>query len=278
MATQTLTQEFMSFITHFSFYNYTIALIILVMGFILAKVVSSLMKKLTKKRASSPQLLLLRRFLFYGILFIFILMALQQVGFDLSILLGALGIFSIALGFASKTTVSNLISGLFLVFDKSFKIGDTIKVDNIVGKVLSVDTLSIKLASFDNQYIRVPNETLIKTNIYNLSYFPTRRVDIPVGIAYEADIDKAKEVLIKTAKDNQFILQAPEPFVNFQTFADSSINIQLSAWAKSENFMALKNSLSTEIKMALEKHNINIPFPCMSLYADNALPLQLEKN
>ena len=137
---------------------------------------------------------------------LFIFTALKQLGFDLGILLGAAGILSVAIGFASQTSAANIISGLFVVGERSVSVGDVIQVSTFTGEVLSIDWLSIKLRTFDNLYVRIPNEAFIKSEVTNLSKFPVRRVDLQVSIALREDIGHARSVLLQVAEDNVLCL------------------------------------------------------------------------
>ncbi|HSB95232.1 MAG TPA: mechanosensitive ion channel family protein [Spongiibacteraceae bacterium] len=199
------------------------------------------------------------------ILAIFIGMALHQLGFKLSVLLGAAGIFSVALGFAAQTSAANLISGLFVVSERSFQVGDSIQVGNHNGEVLSVDMLSVKLRTSDNRYVRIPNELLIKSDVVNLSKFPIRRFDLKLSVAYDSDIAHVRAVLLKVATNNLICLEEPRPLLNLQGFGESSIDLQFTAWATRENYQDLRNSIQEQIKIAFEVEGIQFPFPTRTL-------------
>jgi small-conductance mechanosensitive channel len=199
------------------------------------------------------------------ILAIFIGMALHQLGFKLSVLLGAAGVFSVALGFAAQTSAANLISGLFVVSERSFQVGDTIQVGNHSGEVLSVDMLSVKLLTSDNRYVRIPNELLIKSDVVNLSRFPIRRFDLKLSVAYDSDIANVRAVLLKVAANNLICLEEPRPLINLQGFGESSVDLQFTAWATRENFQELRNSLQEQIKIAFDAEGIQFPFPTRTL-------------
>ncbi|MFT6270035.1 MAG: small-conductance mechanosensitive channel [Alphaproteobacteria bacterium] len=123
----------------------------------------------------------------------------KELGFDLSVVLGAAGIFSVAIGFASQTSASNLISGLFLMMERPFSVGDIIRVESTTGEVISIDLLSVKIRTFDNLFVRIPNESRIKTQVTTLTRFPIRRADLQIGIAYKEDIERVKEILNNVA-------------------------------------------------------------------------------
>ena len=247
-------------------------------GLFLAKLASAGLTRLAGKRATVHQLMLVRRGSFYSILTLFLIAALDQLGFNLGVLLGAAGILTVAIGFASQTSASNLISGLFLLAEKPFGIGDTIRVGTTTGEVLSVDLLSVKLRTFDNLYVRIPNESLIKAEMTNLTKFPIRRLDIPLGVAYGSDMEHVHATLAKTAESNPLCLEEPQPLFIFLGFGDSSIDIQFSVWAQRETFLALRNSILQEIKIAFEREGIDIPFPqrTLGLLGGEALPVQIQ--
>ena len=210
--------------------------------------------------------MILQRITFYGVAGLFVASALTELGFDLGVLLGAAGILTVALGFASQTSASNVISGLFLLGERPFSVGDVIRVNGTTGEVLSVDLLSVKLRTFDNLFVRIPNETMIKSEVTNLRRFPLRRVDLQIGVAYKEDLRKVREVLMDVADRNPLCLEEPAPLIIFQGYGDSSINHQFSVWALTENFLELRNSIPLEIKEAFDEHDIEIPFPHRTLY------------
>jgi len=204
---------------------------------------------------------IIRRASFYGIAGLFTASALMELGFDLSVLLGAAGILTVAIGFASQTSTSNVISGLFLLGERPFAVGDIIRVGGPTGEVLSVDLLSVKLRTFDNLFVRIPNETMVKSEVTNLRRFPIRRIDLQVGVAYKEDLREVRDVLMQVADRNPLCLEEPQPLIIFQGYGDSSINHQFSVWAKTENFLDLRTSIRVEIKEAFDEHGIEIPFP-----------------
>lgn len=243
------------------------AAVILISGLVVSKLFTRALFRLTKDPMGIDTATLLSRFGFYGLAIIVVMASLHQIGFNLSVILGAAGILSVAVGFASQTSASNLISGIFLVAEKSFKIGDVIKIGEITGEVLSIDLLSVKLRQYDNIYVRIPNESLIKSNFSNLSHFPIRRLDLQIGIAYKEDIGRVRELLLQIAFDYPLCLDQPTPLVIFQGFGDSSLNLQFSVWAERSNFLALRNELTEAIKRRFDEEGIEIPFPHRTLYA-----------
>ncbi|MDX1644461.1 MAG: mechanosensitive ion channel family protein [Thermoanaerobaculia bacterium] len=242
------------------------AAVLLLGGMLVARLGGSVVHRLTSERFEPQQSMLFRRIASYGLMALFVVMALHQLGFNLSVLLGAAGIFSVALGFASQTSASNLVSGLFLIGEKPFGVGDVIQVGSTTGEVLSIDLMSVKLRTFDNLFVRIPNESLIKSEVRTLTKFPIRRCDLTIGIAYKEDVERVRRLLFDLADRNPLCLDEPKPVFIVQGFGDSSVNLQFSPWALRENFLELKNVLQREIKEAFDANGIEIPFPHRTFY------------
>lgn len=246
------------------------ALSLVALGLAAALVASRLLQRATRRRMTAHVAQIVRRLVFYSILGVFVAAAMTELGFSITVIMGAAGILTVAIGFASQTTASNLISGLFLIGEHSFEIGDLIRVGDLTGEVLSIDALSVKLRTFDNLFVRIPNETLIKSQVTTLTRYPIRRIDLLVGVAYKEDIKHVEDVLVKVAEANPLCLDEPQPQFIFKGFGDSSLNIQFSVWVARDNFLGLRNAISAEIKNAFDEAGIEIPFPHRSLYAGEA--------
>jgi len=219
------------------------------------------------KRYSAQQGLVAGKAIFYPGVVLLGISILAELGFGLTPLLGAAGIVGIAIGFASQTSVSNVISGLFLIAERPFKIDDVIQVGDTVGRVLSIDTLSVKLRTFDNRFVRIPNETIVKSQVTTITRFPIRRLDLNVGVSYREDIALVRRVLLDVAQKNPRALMEPAPAVFFDGYGDSALEFRLGVWATRERFIDLKNSLLEEVKTRFDAEGIEIPFPHRTLYA-----------
>ena len=242
------------------------AILLLCAGLIAARVAGKFATHMLGSKLTQHGSALLRRAVVYGIFALFAASALHQLGFNLTVLLSAAGILTVAIGFASQTSASNLISGLFLLGERPFSVGDVIKVAGTTGEVLSIDLLSVKLRTFDNLFVRIPNETLIKSEVTTLTRFPIRRYDLKVGVAYKEKIAKVREVLLAVADKNPLCLDEPAPLFIFLGFGESSLDVQFSVWAKRENFLELRNRMHEEIKAAFDEAGVEIPFPHRTLY------------
>ncbi len=247
-------------------------------GFFAARLLSVSIAKTLVKQLTPQQAMLLRRFIFYFIFLLFIASAVDQLGFHIGALLGAAGILTVAIGIASQTSMSNIISGIFMIGEKPFEVGHRIKVGDVTGKVLSIDLLSVRLRTSQNTMVRIPNETLIKSPITNLSYFPIRRVEIKIGVAYNENLNRVKDTLFAVANKNPLSLIEPKPTLNVIEFGDSSIDLQLCIWTSRTNYNELKNTIQIEIHQAFAEANIEMPFPSRSLYAGSGsepLPIKI---
>lgn len=203
--------------------------------------------------------MLIRRFVFYSIFAIFSITSLQHVGFQLSVLLGAAGVFTVAISFASQTAASNLISGIFLLFEHPFKVGDTVEVKGINGVIDSIDLLSTKLKTSDNKLVRIPNEAMIKSEITNLSYFSTRRLDIPVAVSYNCSIAQVKALLLDIADKNTSVLEDPAPNVTINNFANSAVELKFMVWVNTADVSGTRNILQETIKHQFDDAGIETP-------------------
>lgn len=254
---------------------YLKAALILVVGYLLAKL---LRRWLRRKQLNAQAQMIASRLVGYLVMGVAFIWALRELGFQLGALLGAAGLFSVALGFAAKTSVSNLISGLFLIGERPFVVGDVISVGKYLGFVLSVDLMSVKIRTFDNLLVRIPNELLFKKEVTNLSHFPIRRVDLKISVAYKEDLGRVKKVLDGVSDENPLCLVDPAPLLLFLGYGPSGVELQYSVWTQRENFLKCKSSASREIKEAFDETGIEIPFPHRTLYAGAAtapLPIRV---
>jgi small-conductance mechanosensitive channel len=251
---------------------------LLFIGIPVVYVVSRTVRKYVTRQLSAQKGMIVGKVLFYGGLFLVVFSVLKELNFELTPILATAGVAGIAIGFASQTSISNVISGFFLIAEQPFSVGDVITAGSTTGEVLSIDTLSVKIRTFDNRFVRIPNETIIKSEVMNNTYFPIRRVDLNLGVAYKEDISRVREVLLDIAYHNPVCLQEPEPIIIFSGFGNSSIDLFFGVWAERPDFLKLKNSIQEEIKKRFDEEGIEIPFPHVSVYAGSVtqpFPVQI---
>lgn len=251
---------------------------IVVVGIPLVFFLARLVRRAATLRFSPQRGFLAGKVVLYGGLLVVAVSVVTELGFSLAPLLGAAGIVGVALGFASQTSVSNVISGIFLMGEQPFVVDDIIQVGDTTGQVLSIDTLSVKLRTFDNKFVRIPNESLIKAQVTNVTRYPIRRLDVSVGVAYKEDADRVSGILIDCADRNPMALMEPEPKVFFDGFGESSLNLRLAVWAARQDFMELRYAIQAEIKRRFDEEGVEIPFPHRTLYVGSEtqpFPIQM---
>ena len=245
--------------------QYFLAALIVVAGFVLLRLLTAFVGRMARRSFAPQTAMLLRKAVFYVGAALLLIVVLRQLGFHLTALLGAAGIVGIAIGFASQTSVSNIISGVFPISEKPFSVGDLIKAGDHTGIVVSIDLLSVKIRTFDNQYIRIPNERILSNDLTNVTYYPIRRMDIPLSISYRNDLNKARQILLEVADANPYCLREPEPLVIFTDFGQSGQELLLGLWFAKTDYVPLRNSILPQIKQRLEDAGIEIPFPHVTL-------------
>jgi len=272
---------FITFFTRNRLEKLLLVILVFVVGIIVTRVVSALIGRISKKYITRQYSMLIRKAVYYSCAVIVLIIILQLLGVKVGALLGAAGIAGIAIGFASQTSMSNLISGLFLISEKPFEVGDVIRVDKTFGVVQSIDLLSVKINTFDNLFIRIPNEKLINTEITNITRYPIRRMDIKLKVAYKSSISKVKDALQNVAANNPLCLDEPEPLILFTDFGESGMEFLFGLWFYKTDYLAMKNSVMQDIKEKFDGEGIEIPFPHLSLYAGSAtepLPVSISNS
>ena len=222
--------------------------------------------RVIKDRLSLQAEVLIVRTVSYVLYLILAVMVLNEFGFKISALLGAAGVFGVDIGFASQTSISNIISGIFLISEKPFQIGDVVEVGGTLGVVESIDLLSIKLKTFDNRFVRIPNENMIKSEVINVTKYDIRRAQIVVGVAYKEDIRRVLDILRDIAANLPEALTEPAPLVQAAAFGDSSVNIDFGVWTATSNAVNMKTEMILAVKERFDKEGIEIPYPHLFIY------------
>lgn len=263
-----------TYITEEKIYHLLSAIVIMIVGVYVSRRVDRGVDRL--RQLDSSQRILFTKIAQYGVLTVATASALGQLGFDLRVLLGAAGVLTVAIGFAAQTSASNLISGIFLMIEKPFVVGDIVEVAGSKGEVMAIDLISCKIRLFSNLMVRIPNETMVKSSITNLSYFPIRRFDISVGIGYKSDVRAVREIMMTAATIHPLCLTEPEPIFSFVSFGDSAMNVLFQVWTLKDNVLAVQTDLFIDIKDRLDRAGIEIPFPVRTLKIDSPDALSMK--
>jgi small-conductance mechanosensitive channel len=233
----------------------TIALTVLFI-FVVFNLLKIIALKVTKGRLTEHRTQMLRRGIQYTAWIIAVLFVFKSLGIDSQAILGAAGIAGVAIGFAAQTSMSNVISGLFLLSEKPCEVGDIITVDTTTGVVLSIDLLSVKLRTFDNLFIRIPNETIIRTNLTNITRFPIRRLEVAFTVPHRENVDRVRALLFALAEKNQFCLKNPAPLFIITGLDTNGVNLGFYIWFEKSKFLDLKNTFFESMLIAFKENDI----------------------
>ncbi len=267
-----MTDKLAQFLNYPPVYDGLRAIILAIVGIIILRYSSRLVMRVLGAYASQQARMIVGKGMLYLGSLLILLLVLHNLGFKLTALLGTAGIVGMAVGFASQTSLSNIISGLFMMGEKAFEVDDLIEVGTLRGFVMSIDLLSVKLRTLDNKLVRVPNESLFKENVVNITRFPIRRWDNTIGVAYKEDISQVIEVLKDVIDKNRFCPDEPEPLIFLAKFADSACEIFVGVWFEKNSFLDLRSTLLPEIKARFDAEGIEIPFPHRTIYTGSATP------
>ena len=251
----------MSFIERNSI-NVITAILILIIGLWLAKKVVNLTKKLMAKRGIDETLQKFLGDLIGWILKILIFItAISQVGIETTSFIAILGAAGLAVGLALQGALANFAGGALIMIFKPFKVGDLIEAQGELGVVKEIQIFVTKIISPGNKLVIIPNGILSNGNILNYTEEGKLRVDLTIGVSYDADIKQTKDVLMQVLTENKKVLKDPVPSVNVSELADSSVNFAVRPWATPENYWDVYFEITEAVKLALDKADIEIPYP-----------------
>jgi small conductance mechanosensitive channel len=171
----------------------------------------------------------------------------------------------LAVGMALQGTLGNFASGMMILLFRPFKAGDTVTAAGQTGKVTEIDIFNTVLDTPDNRRLIIPNGAVFGSQIENISFHSTRRVEVSVGSDYSADLDQTRAVLEK-AMNIDGVLSDPEPAVALTELGDSSVNWKVRVWVNADDFWNVKDALTRSVKYAMDKASIGIPYPQMGLH------------
>ncbi|WP_051213513.1 mechanosensitive ion channel family protein [Maritalea myrionectae] len=201
----------------------------------------------------------------YLVLIIAIVIALSELGVQTASILAVLGAAGLAIALALQGTLSNIAAGVMLLWLRPFNVGDYVEADGINGIVKQVGLFATRMRTLDGKFLFAPNSKIWDATIVNYNREMTRRVDFSVGIDYSADISKARAALLAAAAQDERVLKAPEPVVYVMGLGDSSIDLQLRCWTKTEDYWETAMSMNEKGKLALDAAGVAIPFPHVQL-------------
>ena len=244
-----------------------IALLIIIVGKIVSKFIVGLIKSGLNKKGVDPAVVSFTGSILYVIAMLAVFIAaMSQLGIDTTSLVAVIGAAGLAIGLALQGSLSNFASGVLIVVLRPFKAGDFVEAGGCMGSVQEIQLFSTTLKTPDNKVVIVPNSAITGNSITNFSAENTRRIDLVVGISYDADIRLAKDVLCKIVEADTRILKDPAYTVAVSELGDSAVNLVVRPWVKSADYWDVYFALTEEIKVKLDENNIGIPYPQMDVH------------
>jgi len=256
--------------------NYAIAFVVAILiywvGSKAAKFVSKMIGKMMAKRDLDTIVVSFIQNIVYGLLMVVVIIAaLGQIGIQTASFIAVIGAAGLAVGLALQGSLSNFASGVLIIAFRPFKAGDFIEAGGVAGIVEEIKLFSTFIRSGDNKQIIIPNSSVVGSAITNYSTKPTRRIDLVIGVSYDADIKLAKKVLTEIVEAHENVLKEPAPVVAVAELADNSVNFVVRPWVNSADYWPTHFDLLETIKIRLDEEKIGIPYPQMDVHIHKSL-------
>lgn len=247
--------------------NIVAAIAILIIGMIIARLISSTVNRLMLARGIDSTVAdFLSALVRYGIIAFTLIAALSRVGVQTASVIAVLGAAGLAVGLALQGSLSNLAAGVLLVTFRPFRTGEYVDLGGIAGTVLNVQIFSTTLRTVDGKIVVVPNGKIIAGNIINFSREPVRRNEFIIGVSYDADIDQVKKILTDIVSRDERVLKDRDITVRVNELGPSSVNFVVRAWSKSGDLQNVYWDVLEQIKKGLDANGIGIPYPQMDVH------------
>ena len=250
--------------------NIITALLIFVGSVFLARFLRKLLDGMLQKRGVDPEIsILLGQLLYWSILIFGIITALQRF-FDVSAFLAGLGILGFTIGFALQEIMQNFVAGMILLVQQPFDIGNLVTISSYTGTVNAINMRTTELKTLDGRLIIIPNAQVLSNPIENYSRADLLRVDLPVGVGYDTDLDLARAAIMDALPAVTGYLADPGPSIIYHSFGASSIDMTIRFWIDTDknNLFDAKDEAVVITKGALDKAGVNIPFPITTVYME----------
>lgn len=249
--------------------NILFALFILVIGLILAHLVRGAVRRGFQRKATQVQIAdLITRLIYYSLVILVVIAALQQAGLNLTAFLAGLGIVGFTIGFALQDVSKNFVSGILLMIQQPFKMGDTIQVGEYTGKVCGISLRATEMNTLDGRLVVIPNADIFTSAIINFSRPNSRRIELTVGVGYLSDLEQVRTIALQAIGVVDGLLAEPAPVLYFNDFGDSAINLTLYYWIDTQvnDVLKAKDQGMVAVKVAFEQAKIEIPYPIQVVY------------
>ncbi len=230
-----------------------------------------IMLKAVKHTKNKTVTKFLGNFIYTVVIMIGGVIVLSQLGIPTSTLVAIVGASSLAIGLSLRSFLSNLAAGMLIVFLRPFKINDFIQIGTEAGSVVEINLFITQLTTVNHEALFIPNNKVLNDFILNKTYYETKRLDLNIGISYDANIDKAKAVILQCLRENNDVHTEPEPTVGVGQLGDSAVNLTIRVWVDTDKAVKLKFELQQLVKNILDINNIAIPYPQLDVTVKNGV-------
>jgi small-conductance mechanosensitive channel len=258
--------------TNITLMQLVVAIVIIIVGWVVIRIAKGLLFR-TLSRTKLPPIAtdLLTRILGVFLWVVIILFAVGALGIDTTaVVLGLSAVIALVLGWGMQDTFNNFAAGIWIAVIRPFDKGDYVEVAGQAGTISSVGIMSTEMITPDNKFVIIANRNVWGSTMVNYTRLPTRRVDVGVGTSYSGDLDKAMEMAMELIKANPLVLSDPAPAVVITELGDSSVNIVMRAWTKTEDYWTVKGELTKGIFDEYNKAGIEIPFPQLDVHLESS--------
>lgn len=244
--------------------NFLVFLLILGVGYIAAKITRKTVGRAIENSEIHPSPLF-RQFVVNvaskSIWLVALIIALGNLGLDTSALVAGIGVSGLVLGFALKDTLSNFASGMLILMYQPFDVGHLVEIGDAYGRVKDLTLVSTIITTTDGKVVTYPNSEVWGDAITNYTASGTRRIDLVVGVAYDTDIDVARQIFFDVLEETEAVLEDPEPVVMVGDLNDSSMDFFVRGWVPTDEFHPTRSELLRQCKYRLDEAGVGIPFP-----------------
>lgn len=250
--------------------NFIKAIAIFIIGRFIVNIVASAIGRAMGKSGTDPMLTKFISNIVYALMLTFVIIAaISQLGVQTASLVAILGAAGLAVGLALQGSLANFAAGVMTIIFRPYNVGDVVQVADQTGQVEEVDVFTTTLRLPDKTKIIIPNGQALDGPIINYTEAGNRRMDLAVGISYDANIQQAREVILKALSESDYVLESPAATVGVTELADNSVNLTVRPWAKASDHPAATLELLERIKVALDEAEIGIPYPQRDVHLYN---------
>ena len=249
------------------FGDLVLAALIFIVGWFLARLAARLTKKaISRGKVDALVASFVGSLVKALVMIVAAVSAVAQLGINITSLVAALGAAGLTASFALQGSLSNLVSGMQIIFTKPFKMGDYLSFGTYEGTVKRIEILSTTLSTFDNKEVIIPNSMITSDVVVNFTSSGTRRLDLSYGVSYQSDLARVKEILRELVDGDQRVLREPEPLIAVGEMRDSSIVVVVKFWCKQEDYWPLYYTMQEAVKNAFDREGISIPYPQLDVH------------